>query len=124
MSTNQIVKPKIDVVFKKLFGDPANEHILKAFIAGMLGIDKNRITEISFDNVEMIPDFADEKFGRVDVKPQGQGEYRTAGGVVQGLQGQKPVLLVETVYIRTEEGITLWKPFKNDMHKHCRLQCI
>ena len=68
MNKNQIVKPKIDVVFKKLFGDPANEHILKAFIASMLGIDKNRITEISFDNVEMIPDFADEKFGRVDVK--------------------------------------------------------
>ena len=68
MNTNQIVKPKIDVVFKKLFGDPANEHILKAFIADMLGIDKNRITEISFDNVEMIPDFADEKFGKVDVK--------------------------------------------------------
>ena len=68
MNTNQIVKPKIDVVFKKLFGDPANEHILRAFIADMLGIDKNRITEISFDNVEMIPDFADEKFGKVDVK--------------------------------------------------------
>lgn len=44
MNTNQIVKPKIDVVFKKLFGDPANEHILKAFIADMLVIDKNRIT--------------------------------------------------------------------------------
>lgn len=65
---NSIVKPKIDVVFKKLFGSPENIHILKAFIASMLDIDKNRITDIRIESSELPPDFADEKFGRVDIK--------------------------------------------------------
>ena len=46
MSENKIVKPKIDVVFKKLFGDPANIHILKRFISSVLGIEMEKITEI------------------------------------------------------------------------------
>ena len=44
MSENKIVKPKIDVVFKKLFGDPANIHILKRFISSVLGIEMEKIT--------------------------------------------------------------------------------
>lgn len=65
---NTIVKPKIDVVFKKLFGSKENIHILKAFIACVLGIEKNRITDITIESSELIPEFADEKFGRVDIK--------------------------------------------------------
>ncbi len=65
---SSIVKLKIDVAFKKLFGSPENIHILKAFVACMLGIDKNRITDIRIESSELPPDFADEKFGRVDIK--------------------------------------------------------
>ena len=68
MSENKIVKPKIDVVFKKLFGDPANIHILKRFISSVLGIEMEKITEIVVENEELPPEFADEKFGRVDIK--------------------------------------------------------
>ena len=68
MAENKIVKPKIDVVFKKLFGDPANIHILKRFISSVLGIEMEKITEIVVESEELLPEFADEKFGRVDIK--------------------------------------------------------
>ena len=68
MSENKIVKPKIDVVFKKLFGDLANIHILKRFISSVLGIEMEKITEIVVENEELPTEFADEKFGRVDIK--------------------------------------------------------
>jgi len=64
----EIVKPKIDVVFKKLFGDPENIHILKGFVSAVLNIPKEEITELVVENVELLPEYADEKFGRVDLK--------------------------------------------------------
>lgn len=64
----EIVKPKIDVVFKKLFGDPDNIHILKGFVSAVLNIPKGDITELVVENVELLPEYADEKFGRVDLK--------------------------------------------------------
>ena len=65
---NYFVKLKTDVVFKKLFGSEENKHILQAFIASLLGIDKSRISDLTIENTELPPEFADEKFGRVDIK--------------------------------------------------------
>ncbi len=64
----EIVKPKIDVVFKKLFGDPENIHILKGFVSAVLNIPKEDIKELVVENGELLPEYADEKFGRVDLK--------------------------------------------------------
>jgi len=68
MSKKEIVKPKIDIVFKKLFGVSENLHILRAFLCAVLDMDKEMLEEIVIENNEIIPDFADEKTGRVDIK--------------------------------------------------------
>ena len=63
-----VVKAKLDIIFKKLFADPKNEDILKAFISDILDIPLKDIKNIEITNPELVPESIDEKFVRIDVK--------------------------------------------------------
>ncbi len=67
MSKN-IVKAKLDIIFKKLFADAKNEDILRAFISDILDIPYDSINRIEITNPELVPESIDEKFSRMDVK--------------------------------------------------------
>ena len=63
-----IVKAKLDIIFKKLFADAKNEDILRAFISDILDIPYDSIKTIDITNPELMPESIDEKFSRMDVK--------------------------------------------------------
>ena len=44
-----VVKAKLDIIFKKLFADPKNEDILKAFISDILDIPLQDIKKIEIN---------------------------------------------------------------------------
>ena len=48
----EIVKPKLDVVFKKIFCDVENREILKCFLADIIEIPAETITDITIENTE------------------------------------------------------------------------
>ena len=63
-----IVKAKLDIIFKRLFADERNSDILHAFISDILDIPYESINEIIIQSPELVPYGADEKFGRLDLK--------------------------------------------------------
>lgn len=66
MSRN-IVKAKLDIIFKKIFGTKGNEDVLSSFLSGVLEIPQNDIGEIKIKNTEMIPEQVNGKFSRMDL---------------------------------------------------------
>ena len=65
---SDIVKPKLDTGFKLLFASPENENLLRSLISGLLGIDEKNIQTIQIQNGELLPEEADKKFGRIDLR--------------------------------------------------------
>ncbi|MCM1315472.1 MAG: Rpn family recombination-promoting nuclease/putative transposase [Prevotella sp.] len=68
MSKKSKVTPKLDLVFKKIFGNVKNTDILADFLATVLGIETNEITNIEILDNEMIPETLISKFSRLDLK--------------------------------------------------------
>jgi predicted transposase/invertase (TIGR01784 family) len=66
----RIIKLKLDVIFKAMFGKKDNENLLADFLSKMLEIPRASIRNIIMDNVELIPDNIADKFSRVDLKMQ------------------------------------------------------
>ena len=64
----EIVKPKLDIIFKRIFGDKRNKNIIIRFLADILEIPHNSIKEIYIENGELIPEYSEEKFSRLDIK--------------------------------------------------------
>ena len=62
---NELVSPKIDVVFKKVFGE--NNDILGGFLADILEIPITDISELHVVKQELVPDDASGKFCRLDL---------------------------------------------------------
>ena len=60
------ISPKLDLVFKKIFGDKKNSDILSDFLSAVLGVTDIESIEI-LDN-EMISDVFVEKFSRLDLR--------------------------------------------------------
>ncbi len=67
---NRIIKLKLDVIFKAMFGREESEDILADFLSRLLEIPRKSIQRIIMDNVELIPDNYADKFCRVDLKMQ------------------------------------------------------
>ena len=67
MSRN-IVKAKLDIIFKKLFTDEGNLHILQAFLSDILEIPYESINNIIVLNSEIMPENVIEKYSRMDIK--------------------------------------------------------
>lgn len=68
MSKKSKVTPKLDLVFKKIFGNVKNTDILADFLATVLGIGVDEITSIEIIDNEMIPETLSSKFSRLDLK--------------------------------------------------------
>ena len=56
MSKKSKVTPKLDLVFKKIFGDVRNTDILADFLATVLAIKPSDISQIEILDNEIIPD--------------------------------------------------------------------
>ena len=67
MSRN-IVKAKLDIIFKKLFADKDNEDLLHDFLSSMLEIPYDDIKQIVVQNSEILPDSISGKFSRLDIR--------------------------------------------------------
>lgn len=68
--SNRIVKLKLDIIFKAMFGRKENENLLADFLSRLLEIPRSSIRKIIMDNVELMPDNYADKFSRVDLKMQ------------------------------------------------------
>ena len=62
----EIVKPKLDIVFKKLMIE--NKNVLKGFLSDILDIPKNDIGEITNMNTDIIPQTIGGKESELDLK--------------------------------------------------------
>lgn len=63
---DEIITPKKDLVFKRIFGQKGNEEILKSFLEAILEI---KIKSVNLDlNTEIVPEFYGKKASRVDVR--------------------------------------------------------
>ena len=68
MSKKSKVTPKLDLVFKKIFGDVKNTDILADFLATVLEINPSEITSIEILDNEVVPDVLISKFSRLDLR--------------------------------------------------------
>ena len=68
MEQYPIVKLKLDVIFKRVFGDANNEDIIAAMISALLEIPRENIRKIEIQNVELPPEELEGKFSRLDLK--------------------------------------------------------
>ena len=64
----KIIKLKLDIIFKRIFGDAKNDDIIRAFIEDLLEMERGTIQEIFIENVELPPSELDKKFSRLDLK--------------------------------------------------------
>jgi predicted transposase/invertase (TIGR01784 family) len=62
-----IAKPKLDLVFKKIFGDANNRDLLVDFIASVLDVPVESITSVEAIDNEVVPESIDKKFCRLDL---------------------------------------------------------
>ena len=69
-----IVKLKLDVIFKRVFGDENNTDIIAAFLSALLEISRESIEEITLSNVELTPEYMEQKFSRLDLKMDVDGK--------------------------------------------------
>lgn len=65
--TRRLLNPKVDFIFKKIFGSEKHPNILISFLnAVMKPVDP--ITSVAINNTEITKDFLEDKFSRLDVK--------------------------------------------------------
>lgn len=57
-----------DVIFKRVFGNEQNEKIIARFVSDLLELPRDSIKKIYINNVELVPEYADQKFNRLDLK--------------------------------------------------------
>lgn len=62
----EIIKPKLDVVFKTLF--TKNIDLLKCFVADILEIPEENITDLKIEDPNVSPDEVDGKQSQLDLK--------------------------------------------------------
>lgn len=68
MAGKKIVKLKLDIIFKRIFGDPRNERFTRGLLADMLEIPRESIRHIEYLNTELPVNNADDKNSRVDIR--------------------------------------------------------
>lgn len=68
MNEERIIMLKLDIIFKRVFGNDGNKNIIAAFIADLLEIPRESINAIYINNVELAPEFIEQKFSRLDLK--------------------------------------------------------
>ena len=68
MNQERIIMLKLDIIFKRIFGNENNKNIIAAFISDLLEIPREDIKAIYLSNVELAPEYIDQKFSRLDIK--------------------------------------------------------
>ncbi len=63
-----LMSPKIDFVFKLIFGNEQNKEILIAFLSAVIGLSKKEFKGIEIINSELLREFAEDKKGILDVR--------------------------------------------------------
>ena len=63
----KIVMLKLDIIFKRVFGNEKNTEIIAGFISDMLDIPREKITKVVIKNVELPPEEIYQKFSRLDL---------------------------------------------------------
>lgn len=66
--SKKILSAKYDIIFKKMFSDTNNIDLLKHFLANMLSLPIDSITEIEVTNPEIVPEMIDGKIGQMDIR--------------------------------------------------------
>ena len=62
------VSPRIDVVFKAIFGKKENRPLLQSLISSVTGIPKDSLAELEILNPELMVDHYDGKASRLDLR--------------------------------------------------------
>ena len=70
----KIVKLKLDIIFKRVFGNEKNEKIIAAFISDLLDIPRESIKSVVINNVELAPQYLNQKFSRLNLKMNVDGK--------------------------------------------------
>jgi predicted transposase/invertase (TIGR01784 family) len=60
--------PKFDYVFKRVFGDQRNIHILAAFLMAVLDLDETDCRQLTIIDPHLKPEFTGDKTSILDVK--------------------------------------------------------
>ena len=63
-----LMSPKVDFVFKLIFGDEKNKDLLIAFLSAVLGMPVEDFEGIEIINSELLREFAEDKKGILDVR--------------------------------------------------------
>ncbi len=66
--SKRIVKLKLDVIFKRVFGDEKNMDIITAFVSDLLDLPRESVKTVSIENVEISPEFFGRKYSRLDLR--------------------------------------------------------
>lgn len=72
---DRFANPKLDLVFKKIFGDVNNSDLLTSLLCAILKISPNKIKHIEIIDNEIVPDILNKKFSRLDLLLQVENEY-------------------------------------------------
>ena len=64
----KIVKLKLDLIFKRVFGTEEHKNWLANLVANLLDIPLESIENIEIQNTEIVPDYLNQKFLRLDFR--------------------------------------------------------
>ncbi|PRX29280.1 putative transposase/invertase (TIGR01784 family) [Orenia metallireducens] len=66
----EMLDPKVDFVFKKIFGSEKHPEILIAFLNSVFGTKgtEEEIISVKIENSDINKDWEDDKFSRLDIK--------------------------------------------------------
>ncbi len=65
---HELMSPKVDFVFKLIFGDEKNKHILAAFLTSVLKLPPGELVGLEIINTELLREFKEDKKGILDVR--------------------------------------------------------
>jgi len=64
----ELLSPKVDIIFKLLFGDERNKDLTINFISAVLGYKKGELKDISFYDTHLKRENPNDKLGVLDIK--------------------------------------------------------
>ena len=73
MDDGFLMSPKIDFVFKLIFGDEKNKELLIALLSAILRVPKEDFEGLEIVNSELLREFAEDKKGILDVRVKTKG---------------------------------------------------
>jgi predicted transposase/invertase (TIGR01784 family) len=65
-----LMQPKVDYVFKLIFGDPRHKENTVALLSAILGLPREEMAELEIINSELLREFQEDKKGILDVRIQ------------------------------------------------------